>query len=187
MSRTASTRLSLLMFAALLLTTLPMPRSAAAGELTPSIALPEFTARSAELWIQSAPLSVHDLRGKVLLIDVWTFECWNCYRSFPWLNALEARLAEQDFAVIGIHSPEYAREKRVAAVRAKAVEFGLKHPIMIDNDMRYWRALDNHYWPAYFLVDRQGRIRYRFVGETHVGDRQALAIEAALKKLLDER
>lgn len=186
MPRIATSRSALLLLAVLLLLALAMPRSAATGEVTPPRPLPEFTAKSAEHWIQSPPLQVQNLRGKVLLIDVWTFECWNCYRSFPWLTALEARLNKEDFGVIGIHSPEFARERKVAAVRDKAIEFGLGHPIMIDNDARYWRALDNRFWPAYYLVDRKGRIRYRFVGETHAGDRQAVAIEAAIQKLLDE-
>ncbi len=170
----------------LALTALMLIGCTQASEVSPSKPLPEFSNRASAEWINSAPLSVEGLRGKVLLVDVWTFECWNCYRSFPWLNSLEASFAQADFQVIGIHSPEFDRERKIKAVRAKAAEFKLKHPIMVDNDMRYWRALDNHYWPAYFLVDRQGRIRYRFVGETHAGSKQATAIESAIRKLLAE-
>jgi thiol-disulfide isomerase/thioredoxin len=148
--------------------------------------LPEFTQRRASDWINSPPLRVSALRGKVLLLDVWTFECWNCYRSFPWLTAMEQRLAGESFAVIGIHSPEFERERDRAAVAAKAREFGLAHPIMIDNDMRYWRALDNRYWPAYYLVDKHGRIRAVYVGETHADTPQARKIEAELRDLLAE-
>jgi thiol-disulfide isomerase/thioredoxin len=186
MSRSHPYRVVAALFVPALLA-LALPLSAASAEVSPPRPLPEFTAASTQDWIQSAPLRIQDLRGKVVLIDVWTFECWNCYRSFPWLNELEQRLAKDGFSVIGIHTPEYDRERQHDAVRAKASEFGLKHPIMIDNDMRYWRALENRYWPAYYLVDRQGRIRHRFVGETHSGDRQANAIEAAVRSLLAEK
>lgn len=157
-----------------------------ATEISPSRPLPEFAHRNADQWINSTPLSIEDLRGKVLLVDIWTFECWNCYRSFPWLNALEQKFSDGELRLIGIHTPEFDRERRVSSVRAKVEEFKLRHPIMVDNDMRYWRALDNHYWPAYYLVDRRGNIRFRFVGETHENSKQAKAIEAAIKALLAE-
>jgi thiol-disulfide isomerase/thioredoxin len=89
-------------------------------------------------WVNSAPLRLRDLRGQVVLLDVWTFECWNCYRSFPWLNDLESRLRPEGLRVVGIHSPEYDRERDTAAVAAKTREFGLHHPVMIDNDLAYW-------------------------------------------------
>ena len=148
--------------------------------------LPEFTASAPDHWINSPPLQTADLRGQVLLIDVWTFGCWNCYRSFPWLKALEARLADREFRVIGIHSPEFDHEREPARVAAKVREFGLRHAVMIDNDFAYWRALDNHYWPAYYLVDKHGIIRHLHVGETHDGTTRARRIEDQLRSLLDE-
>lgn len=150
------------------------------------LAAPEFPDRPAEHWINSQPLSIEALRGKVLLLDVWTFECWNCYRSFPWLNSLEKRLADRAFQVIGIHSPEFDRERAPAAVQAKVEQFKLHHPVMIDNDFAYWKALGNHAWPAFYLIDKQGRIRHRFLGETHEGDPQAVRIEARIRELLAE-
>ena len=148
--------------------------------------LPEFTRSAPTDWINSAPLSVSDLRGKVVLVDIWTFECWNCYRSFPWLKALEQQLADADFQVIGIHSPEFERERDRAAVARKVREFGLAHPVMIDNDFSYWRALNNRYWPTFYLVDKQGRIRARYIGETHADTPQAEAIERQILGLLAE-
>jgi thiol-disulfide isomerase/thioredoxin len=148
--------------------------------------LPEFTGSAPSDWINSDPLSVSELRGKVVLVDVWTFECWNCYRSFPWLKDLEKRLGDTDFQVIGIHSPEFERERDHDAVARKMVEFGLHHPVMIDNDFAYWRALGNRYWPTFYVVDKQGRIRARYIGETHSGDRQAEAIERRIRELLVE-
>lgn len=148
---------------------------------------PEFTHVQPQDWLQSPPLRLADLRGQVLLLDVWTFDCWNCYRSFPWLNALQARLGPQGLRVIGIHSPEFERERDPAAVARKMAEFGLQHPVMLDSDFSYWRALGNRYWPAWYLVDRQGRIRGRHVGEMHEGDARAQRIEDELRVLLAER
>lgn len=149
-------------------------------------ALPEFTTDASQYWFNSEPLRVSELRGQVLLIDVWTYDCWNCYRSFPWLNALEARLSDRPFRVIGIHSPEFEHEHDPARVAAKVREFGLRHPVMMDNDFAYWRALGNRYWPAYYLVDKRGMIRYRHIGETHSGDARAERIEEQIQVLLAE-
>lgn len=148
--------------------------------------LPEFTAESPELWINSAPLRVDNLRGKVVLLDIWTFACWNCYRSFPWLNSLQGSLPSEDFQIVGVHSPELDHEKDPAGVKQKVAEFELHHPVMIDNDFRYWRSLHNESWPTFYVVDRKGMIRGRFSGETHRGDPRAKEIEALIRALLDE-
>ena len=103
--------------------------------------IPEFTQKNTNAWFNSAPLSVKDLRGKVLLVDVWTFGCWNCYRSFPWLNSLEEKFSAEDFQIIGIHTPEFDREKDPDNVAKKIEEFKLHHPVMMDNNFAYWRAL----------------------------------------------
>ena len=154
------------------------------GLATESRAAPEFTQTALAAWINSPPLRLAGLRGKVVLIDVWTFECWNCYRSFPWLKSVEARFGPKGLVVVGVHSPELERERDPKAVAAKVHEFGLGHPVMIDNDFRYWKALGNRVWPAFYLIDQQGRIRERFVGETHAGEPQAKRIEAAIADLL---
>jgi len=148
--------------------------------------LPEFTITDERYWFNSSPLQLQQLRGKVLLIDIWTYDCWNCYRSFPWLKALEAELADQPFRVIGIHSPEFDHERDPARVAAKIREFGLEHPVMMDNEFTYWRALENRYWPAYYLVDKQGNIRHRYVGETHIGSDRANTIRERIDGLLAE-
>jgi thiol-disulfide isomerase/thioredoxin len=147
---------------------------------------PEFTHRNAEEWINSAALMLKDLRGKVVLIDFWTFDCWNCYRSFPWLHTLEDRYGKRGLQVIGVHTPEFAYEKVRANIERKVKEFKLTHPIMIDNDFSYWNAMKNSVWPAFFVLDKQGRIRKVVVGETHVGDSRAKTIEAEIEKLLSE-
>ncbi len=147
---------------------------------------PEFTHTAPASWINGDPLTIGDLAGSVVLLDFWTFECWNCYRSFPWLNDLEARYAERGLKVVGIHTPEFDHEKVRRNVEAKVREFKLAHPVMIDNDYSYWHAMDNRYWPAFYLLDRQGRVRAFFAGETHAGDRRARAIESAIDRLLAE-
>ena len=160
--------------------------TAACAQAVDQRPLPEFTTADAAEWFNSPPLKVADLRGRVVLIDVWTFGCWNCYRSFPWLNALEKRLAGRGFTVIGIHSPEFDHERDADRVAAKIEEFGLQHPVMMDNDFAYWQALRNRYWPAFYLVDKQGVIRHLNVGETHEGDERAQRIEEQILALLAE-
>ncbi len=159
--------------------------SSARATVTP-FPMPEFTQSDEEAWFNSPPLAKADLAGKVVLVDFWTFECWNCYRSFPWLNALESRFEDHDLVVIGVHTPEFEHEKEPDRVAAKIAEFELHHPVMMDNDFRYWRAMDNFAWPAFYLVDRKGQVRQRFIGETHEGDRRARDIESAIESLLAE-
>ncbi|MEM7208147.1 MAG: redoxin domain-containing protein [Pseudomonadota bacterium] len=149
-------------------------------------AAPEFTQTSADAWLGSAPLTMASLRGKVVLIDFWTFDCWNCYRSFPWLNGLEAQLENTDFQVIGIHTPEFSHEKVRSNIEAKIAEFELKHPSMMDNDFQFWKLMQNRYWPTFYLIDKRGLIRYVFIGETHANTRRAKAIENAIAALLAE-
>ncbi|HSC08332.1 MAG TPA: redoxin family protein [Steroidobacteraceae bacterium] len=147
---------------------------------------PQFTHSQARDWINSSPLTLTDFKGRVLVLDVWTFDCWNCYRSIPWLKDLEARLGPKGLALMGVHSPEFAHEKDYDKVAAKVKEFGIRHPVMLDNDFSYWNALGNRYWPAFYVIDKQGRLRGTYVGETHVGDRRAREIETLIVGLLAE-
>lgn len=151
-----------------------------------SVAAPEFTHTSEYEWLNSKPLMLKDLRGKVVLVDFWTFGCWNCYRSFPWLNTMEKRLRDKGLQVIGVHTPEFENEKVKENIMAKIKEFKLSHPVMIDNDFSYWRAMGNRYWPAYYIIDKKGYVRASFVGETHEGDPQAKQIEKTIEQLLAE-
>ncbi len=146
--------------------------------------LPEFTHNDKQDWINSKPLLSKDLEGKVVLIDFWTFDCWNCYRSFPWLNSLEEKFKDQDFIVIGVHTPESEHEKERARIVEKTKEFNLHHPVMIDSDFSYWRAMNNRYWPSFYLIDKRGKVRNLFIGETHKGQTRAKIIEANISKLL---
>ena len=159
-----------------------------AGSARPELPrAPDFTHGLPRDWLNSPPLILSGLRGEVVLVHFWAYQCWNCYRSFPWLNALSDRLAGEPFSIVGVHTPEFGAERDRSRVRAKAREFGLGHPIMIDNDYSYWRALDNRFWPAWYLVGERGRIRGVWVGETRAGDPQARRIEAKIRALLAER
>jgi alkyl hydroperoxide reductase subunit AhpC len=157
-----------------------------ASNVSAGTAAPEFTHRTEAEWINSSPLTLRELRGKLVLIDFWTFDCWNCYRSFPWLHTVEERFGKHGLQVIGVHTPEFSHEKVRANIERKVQEFKLTHPIMIDNDFSYWKAMKNSVWPAFFIVDKQGSIRKVVIGETHVGDARARIVEAEIEKLLAE-
>ncbi|RME35860.1 MAG: thioredoxin [Gammaproteobacteria bacterium] len=147
---------------------------------------PDFPPRQAGEWINSPPLKLVDLRGRVVLLDFWTYGCVNCVRSIPWLKTVEHRYGPRGLALIGVHTPEFPHEKDPARVLEKVREFGINHPVMLDNDHRYWKAMRNRAWPAFYLIDKAGRLRAVWWGETHIGDRQAKRIEAAIERLLKE-
>src|SRR5262245_46865665 len=116
-------------------------------------------------WLNSQPLSAADLRGKVLLIDFWTYTCINWRRTLPHLRAWEDKYKDQGLVVIGVHTPEFSFEKNVDNVRRAAKEQNVDYPIAIDSDYALWDAFNNHYWPALYIVDAQGRIRHHQFGE----------------------
>lgn len=168
------------------LAALPLLQPVSGDTLERPVPAPPFTHDNPQAWLNSGPLTWDDLEGNVVLLDFWTFDCWNCYRSFPWLRSLEAELKPEGLRVIGVHTPEFEHEKVRANVAAKIEEFMLHHPVMMDNDFSYWRAMDNRYWPAFYIIDKQGRVRAEFFGETHEGDRQARRIESVIRDLLEE-
>ena len=145
---------------------------------------PEFTQTDADEWINSPPLMLKDLRGKVVLIDVWTYGCVNCTRSIPWLKHLQKKYADKDFEIIGIHSPEFPWEKIKFTVESKVESLGVTFPVMLDNDMSYWNALENRYWPSFYLMNKTGGIIGGSPGEMHIGESLPNRIEAAIDKLL---
>ncbi len=148
--------------------------------------LPEFTQQDPEDWLNSSPLKLEDLKGQVLVIDFWTFGCWNCYNSFPWLNTLQEKYVDKPFKVIGVHSPEFPHERDRVKVAEKTKEFNLQHPVMIDNEFIYWKKLRNRYWPSFYIVDKKGVIRGFYAGETHLDDSQARRIGNLISRLLKE-
>ena len=116
-------------------------------------------------WLNSPPLTAAGLRGKVVLIDVWTYTCINWLRTLPYVRAWAEKYRNQGLVVIGVHSPEFAFEKNVDNVRRAAKDMRVDYPIAVDSDHAIWRALKNEYWPALYVVDAQGRIRHHQFGE----------------------
>src|SRR6188472_740408 len=149
-------------------------------------------------WLNSPPLSPADLRGKVVLVDFWTFTCINWLRTLPYVRAWAAKYKDQGLVVIGVHSPEFAFEENVDNVRKAAKARGVTYPIAIDNDRAIWSGFGNHYWPALYFIDAAGRVRDHHFGEGNYGasetrirellsasgtgggiDRESLSVEAA--------
>jgi thiol-disulfide isomerase/thioredoxin len=116
-------------------------------------------------WLNSPPLTAAGLRGKVVLVDFWTYTCINWIRSLPYVRAWASRYQEQGLVVIGVHTPEFPFEKNADNVRRAAEAMGVGYPVAIDNDYAIWRAFGNHYWPALYFADPQGRIRHHHFGE----------------------
>lgn len=116
-------------------------------------------------WLNSTPLSPASLRGKVVVIDFWTYTCINWRRTAPYLRAWAEKYKSQGLVVIGVHSPEFDFEKDVGNVRQAVRDMGLGFPIAIDSNHSVWRAFDNQYWPALYIADAKGRIRYHHFGE----------------------
>jgi thiol-disulfide isomerase/thioredoxin len=120
---------------------------------------------SATTWLNSQPLTAAGLRGKVVLIDFWTYTCINWLRTLPYVRAWAEKYKELGLVVIGVHTPEFAFEHDINNVRLAAQDMQVNYPITIDNDYTIWRAFENHYWPAIYLLDAQGRIRHHQFGE----------------------
>jgi thiol-disulfide isomerase/thioredoxin len=116
-------------------------------------------------WLNSPPLTAADLRGKVVLIDFWTYTCINWLRTLPYLRAWAEKYKDRGVVVIGVHTPEFPVEHDTANVARAAKELKVEYPIAIDNDYAIWRAFNNQYWPALYIVDGQGHVRYHHFGE----------------------
>ena len=149
------------------------------GTLPVEGALPALD--GAVVWLNSPPLTREQLKGKVVLIDFWTYSCINCIRSVPYVRAWAGRYGKDGLVVIGVHSPEFAFEKDPANVRKAVADFGIRYPVALDSNLAIWRAFDNRYWPAHYLADAQGRIRYHHFGEGRTDE-----TEAAIRALLAE-
>jgi thiol-disulfide isomerase/thioredoxin len=150
----------------------------------PAVVAPQFTHVRAEDWINSKPLTLTDLRGKVVLVEFWAFDCINCLHSAAWVESVAEQDGAAGLTVIGVHTPELSEEKQSANVRAAVKRLRITYPVMIDGDYSYWNAFNNRYWPAFYLIDRDGRVRAQAIGEMHVGESNALQLESAIKQLL---
>lgn len=111
-------------------------------------------------WLNSQPLSKESLKGKVVLIDFWTYSCINCLRTLPYVKAWNEKYKDSGLVVIGVHTPEFAFEKNIENVKKAVTELGVTYPVLVDNDYNIWNAFQNRYWPAHYFIDRQGNIRH---------------------------
>ncbi len=119
----------------------------------------------ATAWLNSPPLSAADLRGKVVLIDFWTYTCVNWLRTLPYVRAWAEKYQGHGVVVIGVHTPEFPFEHDIENVRRAAQDMRVSYPIAVDSDYAIWHAFANHYWPALYIADAQGRLRYHHFGE----------------------
>ena len=156
-----------------------MSARGAAGALPVQGDLPPL--EGATEWINSAPLTVDGLRGKVVVVDFWTYSCINCLRALPFVKAWYEKYRDQGLVVIGIHAPEFAFEKDLRNVRREVKDLGVTYPVAVDNSYALWRAFGNQYWPAHYFIDATGKIRH-----THFGEGEYDESERVIQKLLVE-
>jgi len=116
-------------------------------------------------WLNSPPLDREALKGKVVLVDFWTYDCVNCRRSLPYVNTWAKRYADQGLVVIGVHTPEYDYENNIGNVREQVARLGIQYPVAVDNRYAIWNAFGNQFWPAHYFVDAKGQVRYVHFGE----------------------
>jgi cytochrome c biogenesis protein CcdA/thiol-disulfide isomerase/thioredoxin len=116
-------------------------------------------------WLNSSPLTAEQLKGKVVLVDFWTYSCINCLRSIPYVRAWADKYKNQGLVVIGVHAPEFAFEKNIGNVKQAVAKLKIDYPVAVDNDYAIWRAFSNEYWPADYFIDAKGQIRHHFFGE----------------------
>jgi cytochrome c biogenesis protein CcdA/thiol-disulfide isomerase/thioredoxin len=119
----------------------------------------------ATTWINSQPLTLASLHGKVVLIDFWTYSCINCLRTLPYIKAWNEKYKDSGLVIIGVHTPEFPFEKDESNVRKAVHDLGITYPVAMDNDYRIWRNFDNNYWPAHYFIDATGKVRYHHFGE----------------------
>lgn len=151
--------------AVLLSTTFPNP--AADAQDSPGIigSSPLSGLSGATGWINSKPLSAKQLKGKVVLVDFWTYSCINCLRSVPYIRAWADKYSDSGLVVIGVHTPEFGFEKELPNVQKAVQKFGITYPIALDSNYDIWNAFHNEYWPAHYFIDVKGKVRYEHFGE----------------------
>lgn len=141
-------------------------------------AAPNFVGVKA--WLNSGPLNIADLRGKVVLVDFWTYGCYNCVNTLPHVTRLYDTYKDKGFIVVGVHTPEFPFEKSTDNVQAAIKRYGIRYPVAQDNKYATWNAYHNQYWPAQYIVDRNGTIVFE-----HAGEGQYEEIEQTVQTLLN--
>ncbi len=142
-------------------------------------AMPELTGGGP--WINGPAITRESLRGRVALIEIWTFGCYNCLNALPHIKETAARYKDAGLVTIGVHTPEFDREKVAANVERRVKELGVVFPVVMDNEFAIWRSFNNRYWPSVYIVDKKGRIRFH-----HDGEGKYSEIDAAVRTLLAE-
>ncbi|MFL5749557.1 MAG: redoxin family protein [Chloroflexota bacterium] len=132
-------------------------------------------------WLNSEPLTPEELRGRVVLVDFWTYTCVNWLRTLPYLRAWDAKYRDAGLTIVGVHAPEFGFERTIDNVVEESRRLGVEYPIAVDSDYGVWKAFANHYWPALYLADAEGRIRYHHFGEGEYG-----MSEMAIQQLLTD-
>jgi thiol-disulfide isomerase/thioredoxin len=141
--------------------------------------LPSFA--GATRWLNSEPLTPEGLRGRVVLVDFWTYTCVNWLRTLPYVRAWAAKYADAGLTVVGVHAPEFGFERNVDNVIAQSRTLQVEYPVAVDNDFAVWRAFSNHFWPAVYIADAEGRLRYH-----HFGEGEYAMTEMVIQQLLLE-
>ncbi|WP_267226746.1 thioredoxin-like domain-containing protein [Dyella silvae] len=132
-------------------------------------------------WLNSPPLTIDGLHGKVVLVEFWARECINCIHVLPHTKALYDKYAKDGLVVVGVHTPEYDEERDVASLQKAMRQFQIDWPVAVDNDYRIWNAYRNQYWPAIYLIDRNGRLVYSHFGEGNYDE-----TESQVRQLLEQ-
>jgi thiol-disulfide isomerase/thioredoxin len=133
---------------------------------------PEFARIAA--WFNSEPVAMASLRGKVVLVDFWTYSCINCIRTLPHVKAWHDAYKDRGLVIVGVHTPEFEFEKDPENVKAAIARYGIEYPVALDNDYATWEAYKNHYWPAHYFIDAKGNVRYHHFGEGAYGHSEAV-------------
>ena len=162
-------------------------RLTSGGQLMPSRSLaaeakaPTAPEISNGVWINSDPLTLKSLQGRVVLIEFWTFACYNCRNTLPALKKWDAQYRDKGLTIVGVHTPELDFERDIDQLRSEVAELGISYPVVTDQDYSTWKAYRVEAWPTLFLLDKQGRVRW-----THVGEGYYDETEEVIKKLLAE-
>ena len=134
-----------------------------------------------ETWLNSQPQHLTALKGRVVMVEFWTFGCYNCRNVEPYVKQWHKKFAPQGLVVIGVHSPEFDSERDIENVKRYVQEHAITYPVAIDNDFATWKSYNNRYWPAMYLIDKQGVIRY-----VHIGEGEYTTTEQKIQALLAE-
>jgi thiol-disulfide isomerase/thioredoxin len=131
-------------------------------------------------WLNSVPLNISDLRGKVVLVDFWTYGCYNCINTLPHVTQLYDTYRDKGLVVVGVHTPEFPFEKSLGNLQTALKRHGIRYPVAQDNEYATWNAYRNQYWPAQYIIDQKGKIVFE-----HAGEGQYDEMERLVRKLLD--